>query len=177
VLLNKIPVLDKGYVAYVDSSGGSRLLTDLSLEFFRSTDWSSVASVASLTLAVKCPLFVQLNLSKFNLSVITATHQDALQVYCPNVGEIGSPEHDTNAIIADDISRTSEALLINPTAYQQDGCDKFISQVLMPVGTYTTLIVCGSYNEWSRFCEQNNAPTPVAAYINAVKQVMKTEWQ
>lgn len=175
MLLNKLPVLDKGYVAFVDSCNNSGKLKELTLEFMRSADGYSIADIASLTLVIKCPLFVQLNLSKFNLKIITALNQE-LEAYYPNVGEIGGKDRETNQLIADDIERTTEALLINPKSYQADGCDRFVSQVIMPINSYTTLIVQGSYNEWKRFCGQSNPPAPIKSYAETVKQILDMEW-
>lgn len=176
MLLNKIPCLDKGYVALVGSSNNSTLLKSVALEFFQTTDYSNLAHMANLTLVIKCPLFVQLNLSKFNLSIVSATTQEA-ELYLPNVGEIGGNDRETNTLIADDIARTSEALLINPKAYQADGCNRFISQILTPINTYTTIIVHGSYNDFRKFCNQPGMPAPIISYAQAVKQITDMEWK
>ena len=176
MLLNKIPCLDKGFVAYISSSNNGDKLTQLAIEFLQTTDYSALAPMANLTIAIKCPLFVQLNLSKFDLKIVTANTKE-VEAYYPNVGEIGGRDREMNRIIADDIERTAEALLINPKAYQTDGCDRFISQVLMPVSTYTTLIVHGTYNEWKRFCAQSAPPAPLVSYTTAVKQILDMEWR
>lgn len=176
MLLNKIPCLDKGFVAFVSSSNNSDRLKALALEFFQTTDHTNLTHIANLTLVIKCPLFVQLNLSKFNFNIVTANAKD-VEAFCPNAGEIGGTDHETNRLIADDMMRTSEALLINPKAYQTDGCDRFVSQILMPISTYTTLIVHGTYNEWKRFCAQNAAPQPLVSYTTAIKQVLDMEWK
>lgn len=176
MLLNKIPCLDKGFVAFVSSSNNSDMLKSLALEFFQTTDSANISHIANLTLVMKCPLFVQLNLSKFNLNIISANTKE-VEAYYPNVGEIGGNDRETNKLIADDIERTAEALLINPKAYQADGCDRFVSQVLTPVNTYTTLIVHGTYNEWRKFCIQNGPPAPLVSYTSAVKQILDMEWK
>lgn len=177
MLLNKIPCLDKGYVAYVGSSNNSETLTKLSLEFLKNSDGYILADISSLTVAIKCPLFVQLNLSKFNLKLINTLQTQDIETYVPNAGEVGGHDRETNRVIADDIDRTSQALAINPKAYQADGCDRFVSQILTPISTYTTLIVHGSYNEWKKFCNQSNLPAPIQAYVNAINQVLIMEWK
>jgi hypothetical protein len=149
----------------------------MSLEFFRSKDTTPLRDIANMTLIIKCPLFVQLNLSKFNLKVITAPQLGEPEAYAPNAGEIGGEDRSTNELIADDILRTSEALMINPKAYQTDGCDRFMSQILYPISTYTTLIVQGTHAEWVKFCIQSNPPTPVQSYQTAVKQIIEMEWR
>ena len=176
MLLNKLPCLDKGFVAYLDSSCNSTKLKDVAIELFKKTDGKFLYEISTLTLVIKCPLFVQLNLSQFNLKIITAPTSE-IEAYCPSVGEIQSPDHSMNKVISDDIERTTEALLINPKAYQADGCNRFISQVLTPISVYTTLVVCGSYNEWKRFSTQSNTPVAIVPYSNAVQQILTMEWK
>jgi len=176
MLINRIPCLDKGYVAFLDSSGACDKLKDVALEFFKKTDGKFLTNLSTLTLVMRCPLFVQLNLSTHDLTIVTVP-PEAVEAYCPNVGEIGSPNHDTNKIISENIAATTDALLINPRAYQQDGCDRFVSQVLTPISTYTTLIVHGSYNEWRKFCYQSNLPDAMKGYTGAVQQIMTMQWR
>jgi hypothetical protein len=176
MLLNKIPVLDKGFVAELDCSMPVVKLNDIAVEYFKKLDGKFLADMSSLTLLVKCPLFVQLNLSLFNLKV-TSLPSSELEVYLPNAGEVGSTTLQLNNAIAADMQRTSEALLLNSKAYQADGCDRFISQILTPINTYTTIVVYGMYNDWCRFVAQNNAPTCIASYMDAVSQILKAEWR
>jgi hypothetical protein len=176
MLLNKLPVLDKGYVAYLDSSCDSTLLKDVALGFFKRTDGKFLTDISTLTVVIKCPLFVQLNLSTYDLHIVV-TPPTEIEAYCPNVGEVKASSLDTSKAIADDMERTTAALLINPTAYQKDGCNRFVSQVLTPINTYTTLIVHGSYNEWRRFCYQSNMPAGISSYADAVRQIMDMEWR
>jgi hypothetical protein len=128
---------------------------------------------------MKCPLFIQLTLSKFNLRIISANNGDTqADFYLPNVGEIGARQRDTCEAIADDIARTTAALQINPTAYQTDGADRFISQVVTPINLYTVLIVQGSYSEWCKFAyQQSFVPTPIEAYTKALQQIITAEWK
>jgi hypothetical protein len=176
MLLNRIPVLDHGYVALIDSSCDFNKLNEVSIEFFKKDDSRFLRELGSLTLVVKCPLFVQLHLSTYNLKIIAAPVED-IEAFCPNVGEIGGSDLHTNREISENMKATTDALLINPTAYQKDGCDRFVSQVLTPISTYTTLIVQGSYNEWKKFCEQPKLPAPVKAYVKAVTQIANVEWK
>jgi hypothetical protein len=179
MLLNRIPVLDKGYVALVDSCNTTAKLREIDKEYFNSKFPPVLLDLAYMTIVIKCPLFVQLNLSKFNFKVVTTygKQEDQIEAYLPNPGEIGAKERDICETVSDDLSRTTSALLINPLAYRADGVDRFMSQILTPINIYTTLIVQGSYDEWCKFCDQNKAPAPIAAYIDAVKQIKNAEWK
>lgn len=179
ILLNKIPVLDRGFVAKFDSNCNAERLNELAVEFFKRLDGKFLAEqVSTLTVLVKCPLFVQLNLSTFGLRITSLPNvgSDQLESYLPNVGEIGAPTLEVNQDIADDIVRTSAALMMNHKTYQTDGCNRFMSQILTPINTYTTLLVSGMYNDWCRYIAQSNAPAGIAAYVDAVNQIMKAEW-
>jgi hypothetical protein len=180
MLLNKIPCLDKGYVALIDSCNTMKKLRDIDTEFFGSRFPGTLMDLGNMTLVMKCPLFVQLNISKFNLKVITAdasNSSEPLSAYNPNAGEIGAKERDVCEAISDDLARTAAALLINPKAYQADGASAYISQINTPISTFCTILVQGSYDEWCKFCDQVKAPTPIAAYIDAVKQIKSAEWK
>lgn len=176
MLLNKIPCLDKGYVALLDSSCDHTKLSEISQEFFKKDDSRFLRELGTLTLVIKCPLFVQLNLSTFNLKVLNVPTAE-VEAYLPNVGEVSAPDPTTGKEMADVIKAATDALLINQVALQQDGCDRFTSQVLAPISTYTTLIVYGPYNEWKRFCEQPRLPAPIKAYVRAVTQIANVEWK
>ncbi len=181
MLLNKIPVLDKGYVALIDSCNTTQKLRDIGEEFFGGTYPTSLEELGSMTVVMKCPLFIQLSLSKFNFKVIDANtnSRDAqADFYLPNAGEICAKQRDVCEIIADDIARTTAALQINPAAYQADGADRFISQVTTPISIYTTILVQGSYGEWCKWAyQQSFLPAPISAYTAALQQIITAEWK
>ena len=180
MLLSKIPVLDKGYVALISSCNANEALTNIKDEFFggellNKADTEIITSMANMTLAIKCPLFVQLNLAKFGLTILTAK-QEAVEAYVPNETEIKGKDLQTNRVIAENMRRTTEALLINPLAYQKDGCDKFVSQIMSPVSVYNTLIVHGTLKQWMSFCEQEKLPNPIEAYRSTVTDMVTAVW-
>jgi hypothetical protein len=178
VLLNQLPVLDKGYIALVSSMNDSKRLKEIGLEFFGvETVNQKTIVLGQATMVLKCPIFVHLFLSKFNFTIVVTKNPEELEAYCPSPGEIGCKDHATNKLISDDIERTTAALLINPKAYQADGCDRFTSQLIMPVSTYTTILVSGSHEQWSRFCKQSQLPAPIESYRLATVQIMNAEWR
>jgi hypothetical protein len=175
MLLNKIPCLDKGYVSLLDASCTSDKLIDIAKEFFGKDDSKFLRELGSITMLIKCPLFVQLHLSTYNFNIINVPVEE-VDAYVPNVGEIGGSSVSDNKDISDNMKATTDALLINPIAYQKDGCDRFVSQVLTPISTYTTIIVQGNYTEWKKMCEQPKLPAPMKTYIKAVIQIANVEW-
>jgi hypothetical protein len=176
VLLNRLPCLDKGYVALVAASCGTKVLNEAARELFKKEDSKFLRELGHMTILMRCPLFVQLHLSTFDFKVVSVPTDIAVEAYIPNVGEVGAPSTVGGQEMVDNMKATTDALLINPAAYQRDGCDRFTSQVLTPISTYTTLIVQGSYNEWKRFCEQQRLPSAIKAYVRAVTQIANVEW-
>lgn len=179
MLLNKIPVLDKGYVALISSCNTTQVLRDIDQEFFFGKYPTVLEELGSMTVVMKCPLFVQLNLSKFNFRIINAEAESnpTIEAFLPNAGQIGARERSACDSISDDIARTTDALLINPVAYRQDGCDRFISQLLTPINIFTTIIVQGSYKEWCSWAYVQQVPGPIKAYTMAIQQIVDAEWK
>lgn len=177
MLLNKIPVLDNGYVALIDSCNTTSKLREMGTEFFGGEYPVALEELGSMTVAIKCPLFVQLFLSKFNLKVINVPQSGELEAYRPNAGAVKGSDVLTSEAIADDISRTTDALLINPAAYQADGCDQFVSQLTTPINVYTTLIISGSYGEFCKLAYQERIPRPIRGYAEALQQIITAEWK
>lgn len=177
MLLSKIPVLDKGYVALIDSCNTTSKLREIGAEFYGGEYPTSLESLGSMTLVMKCPLFFLLHLSKFNLKVIDANTSRELDAYIPNPGEVGAPERLDSEAISDDIARTTDALIINPRAYQADGADRFVSQLTTPINVYTQIIVSGSYSEWCSLAFAEKLPGPIKAYTTAIEQIITTEWK
>jgi len=177
MLLNKIPVLDKGYVALIDSCNTTAKLREMGQEFYGGEYPTSLEELGSMTVAIKCPLFIVLFLAKYNFKVINANNSGPLEAYIPNPGEVGAKERLDAEAISDDISRTTDALIINSKAYQADGCDRFISQLTTPINVYTVLIVSGTYSEWCKFSYQTKLPGAIAAYTTALSQIIEAEWK
>lgn len=176
MLLNRLPVLDDGYVALISSAVPHVVYRDVTDEFFGAKESLSLRKVCYATLVFKAPIFFHLYLSQHRLTLIS-TKENSSAAYIPNPGEIGCSEHTTSKDIADDISHTTAALLINPAAYQSDGADRFISQIIMPISTYSTFIVGGTLEEWIKFYQTKGAPAPIRAYAKAVEQIIKAEWK
>lgn len=176
MLINKLPVLDKGYVGLIDSSNTTKKLRDIGAEFFGGEYPTSLEDMGTLTLVLKCPIFIQLSLSKYKLDIISTKSPGDIEAYIPQPHELGCSDRQVAIAIADDIERTTAALTINPKAYQADGADKFISQIITPINIYTTIIVHGSYNEWCKFAYAKTSNL-IEAYSKAVQHIIEAEWK
>lgn len=175
VLLNKLPCLDKGYVALISSTNDSRKLREIS-SYISAQSRGRELDIGSMTILVRCPLFVQLYLSHYDLTIMGTSLNEEHAAFIPNEAEIKADDLQTSIAISDDIKRTTEALNINPKAYQADGCDRFISQVITPINIYTTILIHGSRRTWVEFINQNKLPYPIDSYRQLVKQIYDAEW-
>lgn len=166
MLLNKLPALDKGYVALLSSNVEKIKETGLSFE--------QVKRQSTVSLIIKCPLFFQMFLSHYDFKVETIkTHQEC---FIPNETQIGATDLETSRLISDDMKRTTEALLINPSAYKTDGANHFISQVLLPINLYTEIVISGDYRTWMELLDKQNTPEPVEAYLTLIEQIISVEF-
>lgn len=175
VLLNKLPCLDKGYVALVSSTNDSKKLREI-MPYISAQSKSRELDIGSMTILIRCPLFVQIYLSHYNLTIMSANLNEEPEAFIPNEAEIKADDLQTSIAISDDIKRTTDALTINPKAYQADGCDKFLSQVITPINIYTTILIHGSRRTWVEFINQNKLPYPIDSYRQLVKQIYDAEW-
>jgi hypothetical protein len=177
MLLNKLPCLDKGYVALIDSMNGTSKLLEISKEFFNSdTAQQKLLKFGYMTLAIRCPIFVLSVLSQHDLKILHVPEKTT-EAYIPNATEIKSGASDTDRDISGDIENTTQALLINPKAYQSDGCDRFASQVISPVSTYVTIIASGDFQTWDKLVRLTNLPDQVEIYRKNIDQIFESEWR
>lgn len=176
MLLNKINLLDKGFVAPLCFSGGSRLLQDLQDHYFKTKTNLKLLDIASAALVIKCPLFVQLNLSQYGLSIII-TPSDDVEAYIPDVGSIDGESLEDRTEIANYIKMTTEALLLNHKGITMDGGSRFTAQLLTPITVYNELVVAGKLANWLSFIKQKQLPKELEVYRKAVEEVLRVEWK
>jgi glutaredoxin 2 len=143
---------------------------------FRGTIDHRITDMTHIMLSIRCPLFVQLTFSEHSLLCSAEKAVGKPEAYIPNITDINAQNLETSQMIQQDIEVTTEALLINPQAYQHDNCDLFISQVISPISVYNTIIVCGSLTSWMRYIEQSGLPRPVEAYRKAIEATLNSEW-
>lgn len=166
MLLNKLPALDKGYIALLSSNVEKMKETGLSFE--------QVKRQSTVTIIAKCPLFFQMFLSHYDFKIENIkTHQEC---FIPNETQIGASDLETSRLISDDMKRTAEALLVNPSAYKSDGANHFISQVLLPINLYTEIVISGDYKTWMELIDKQGVPEPIEAYISLIEQIITAEY-
>lgn len=176
MLLNKLHVLDKGFVAKVQTNGEGILLQDLQDEYFKTQTNKKLLSLSSATLVVKCPLFVQLNLSQYGFTIIS-TPSENIEAYIPDSSSVESNTLEDRQRIIDYIQMTTEALILNQKGLLMDGAGKLTSQILTPISVYNELIVHGSLKQWLEYLKQNDLPKQMESYRLTVEDLLLADWK
>jgi len=177
-MLNTTPVLDKGIVSLVSSSLDDTSFNSLQTQLNNiHLDITKLEDTAYASIYIKCPLFVQLHLSKFNLKIDQLPFNGEPEAYIPDETVISTGDNELNRVISSDIKQTTESLLINPKAYQHDGCNRFISQTITPISVYNSFMISGSLTEWNKFISDSQLPLPIEQYRLAVFELLKAEWR
>lgn len=173
--MNKIPVLDKGYVALYATSLTAVQINDILIRYFHSKPAMRMLDTVEVYMEIRCPIFVQLILNQYNLTSFTQ-HSRKVEAYIPSINDISAPDVLTAQTIQQDIEQTTEALLINPKAYKADGCDHFVSQVITPINVYNTLMVSGSLPVWWSIARRDDLPNAINAYTHAIANALEAEY-
>lgn len=176
MLLNKIPVLDKGWIAVLEFSGGGRILQDLQDEYFKTKTNIKLLNLASATLVMKLPLFVQLNLQQYGLDVIT-TPSDNIEAYIPDISMIDGNKLEDRQHMAKYIKATTEALILNSQGIPMDGGSDFTAQLLVPITVYNEVIVNGKLKQWISYLNQKSLPKEMGLYQSAIHGSLESEWK
>lgn len=175
-MLNEIPVLDKGYVALHSCAPNGKDLSALSKDFMRGIKDKKFCDQTHVVLSVKCPLFVQLSFPEHGLTYLSKRGLSMTEAFVPTVAEVNAQTLEASEAIQADIKQTTDALLINPRAYQSEHCDLFVSQVISPVSVYNVLVVSGSLTEWKSYLSQQGLPAPIESYRKAIQEVLVAEY-
>lgn len=175
MLLNKIKVLDKGFVSLLASNITGKQLQDIQDTYFRTKTNLKLLNLCSATIVIKCPLFVQLNLSQYGFDIVS-TPTDNIEAFIPDLSMISGKSLEDRDSIATYIKTTSEALILNQVGMPLDGADDFMSQILTPINTYTEIIVHGELRKWVNFLKQKNLPNSMQNYQKALSTILRVEW-
>jgi len=173
--MNKIPVLDIGYVAFYSTSINRDKFIELKTRYFKGKLDKRLTNMTQVHLEIKCPIFVQLTLTESSLTSASLP-TGKVEAYVPTIAEVAAKDLNTSQEIQTSIEGTTNALLLNPKSYQMDGCDLFIAQVNYPLSVYNTIIVSGSLSQWLDYINREGLPTPIEQYRKAIEAAILAEW-
>lgn len=176
MLLNKENVLDKGFVAPLEFSGGGRILQELQDSYFKTKTNLKLLKIASAVLIVKCPIFVQLNMMQYGLDVIV-TPSDNVEAYIPDLSMVEGNSLEDKKRLVHYIQATTEALILNQKGIPMDGGSEFTAQLTTPISVYNEIIVSGSLRQWVEYVSQKKLPKEMELYRQKVLELLRTEWK
>ena len=176
MILAEQPVLDKGWIALTAHSNEGKELQDLQHTYFKTEIQPTFLEIANATFIFKCPLFVQLNLSKFYFKLINIPSEE-IESYIPSLSDIGTGSNDDDMFMMNYLRQTTDSLVMNSKALPFDKCDPFIAQTLMPVSVYNKVVVHGTLLQWLKFLKQKNLPKPIESYRSQVQEALKAQWK
>ncbi|NVM33956.1 MAG: hypothetical protein HWN81_00070 [Candidatus Lokiarchaeota archaeon] len=176
MLLSKINVLDHGYVGLLSANLNGRAIKNVSDIYFKTRLNKELLKIANATFIIKCPLFVQIFLSQFDLKITPLPSTKQLESYIPDVSEIDTGVAEDDRRIAEYIKETNDALELNSKGFEMDGCDRFTSQTLTPINKYNEVIMHGSLQAWMELIRRKKLPKQLEQYRMAIYELLKTEW-
>jgi hypothetical protein len=174
MLLSKTNVLDKGFVAPLEFTGNGRMLQELQDTYFKTKTHLGLLKLSTASLVIKCPLFVQLNLSKYGLDIIT-TPSDDIEAYIPDLSMVSGDSLEDRKRMVQYMNATTEALLLNQKGMKMDGGDEFTAQLLTPITVYNELVVNGKLQTWLAYLSQKGLPKEAELYRKTIEDILKTE--
>lgn len=172
--LNKINVLDKGFVALLESTGNSTMLQNIQDEYFRARVNMDLINLSSFTFIIKCPLFIQLNLGKYDFDIISLPSKE-IEAYIPDVSMVKADTLEDRERVVQYIKSTTEALILNHKGLPMDGVDEFTAQLLTPISVYNKIIIKGSLKQWIKFLRQKKMPREIQVYQEAISDTIKVD--
>jgi hypothetical protein len=172
--LNKIPTLDKGWVMLAGHNISGQQAYLYASTFLKRTKSEYLENNIIISFEIKAPLFVQLSLSEFGIATL-AKHEVKLEAYIPTVSDIKAKTLEISTDIKNSIDTTSAVLLQNPSAMQYDGCDAFISQITLPISTYTHLLATSTLKNWLAYIKVNS-PSAIQQYKDSINGLIKAEF-
>lgn len=175
MLLNKVEVLDKGFVAPLSVNITGKELQQIQDEYFRTKVNMKLLNLCSATIVIKCPLFVQLNLSQYGLDIVS-TPSDDIEAFVPDLTMIKGDTLEDRTRMHQYIQATTEALILNQKGMPMDGADELTSQMLTPINTYNEIIVHGGLRQWVNFLNQKRLPDAVEKYRSTILDILKADW-
>ena len=174
--LNKITVLDNGWVALLSASCTGNIIKEIQTYYYDIKPNRAIAAIPHATLVVRCPLFVQLYLANFDLTLRQLKGLKEKQLYVPTEVDIGAPELKDSISIRDHIKQTLEALVVSSEGYKMDGCNASAAQVVLPVSVYSDIMLSGSMAQWIEVLSHKTTTPQINQYKAVICNILLAEW-
>ena len=108
---------------------------------------------------------------------VVNTIEKEVECYIPDISEINTGDHSVDKDIAEHMKQTIETILLTTKAFEKDKLDRFMSNTIIPVSVYNTVIVTASLTEWIKLIDgKRKLPYAIKAYTDVIKDAVEAEW-
>jgi len=173
--IGKIPTLDKGFVQLRCCAPNARDLDIMKSELYRGTLSPQLLEIVNVFLNIKCPYFLLIPLVSSGIRAISRPGHTS-DAYVPQVDVIKSGNNALDLEIADSMSATIEALMLNQMSYTKDGCNSFVATITTPVAAYWEGMMFGLLKDWIRFANAPGLHPLVKEYQKSVISALSVEY-
>lgn len=176
-MLYEVPVLDDGFVRLVYSYLNKQQLQDLEATGARfNIAGLDLAGARGMTLAIRAPAFIFLQLARFNLVNVGSLADSKLNYMKIQLEDLQDVPLEIRYSIIEETSDISNTLMKAPHKLITRGCDNLIAQTVLPVSTYSTSIFHGTVSHWKGFVEYQTSAIYTKKYQSAVKEILRSEF-
>ena len=175
--LNRIPVLDHGYVRLVSASPTEKVLDTIKRRAYRGATTPAMIAMPSVTLEIRLPYAVLISLTSQAIRFTPYLDMDVNLVLEPNEADIGSPSLEVSREIAASMKSTVNALVTNQHSYVADGCDRSIATITTPIAAYWEGVATAQLDTWIQVINTKGSPRLVQAYQIAIANAISTEFK
>ncbi len=176
-MIYEIPVLDKGFVRLLESRFSFKHIQELKEKhgvFFNQISLN-LSGAGGMTLAIKAPIFILSTLAKFGLVNVGSIVEPKLEFMKIQFDDLVDTPLVSRQMIIDEMSANSLSSIKTPEKFQSSGCDSLTSQIGLPISTYATIVITGSFRQWIGFVEYDSESVFSKKYQSAVKDILRAE--
>lgn len=174
--LNRLPVLDHGYVSLISCSPTYSEHKSIMSSLFRNRLSMQSVDMVYVHLHIKCPYFILIPMVSSGIRCVSSANQ-AGDAFCPTIEYVSSGSSSNDRDISESMKMTIESLMINQKAYIHDGCNAFIASVTTPVAAYWEGVMYASLTEWCRFILAKDLHSVVKQYQKTIHDSISTEYK
>lgn len=176
-LLDKIPLLDHGYVRLQNASPSHSNLEEIRKRAYKGTMVAHHFDLPYVHVEICCPYAILLTLVSSGLTALPYQDMNRELAFLPDAGNIRSGTLADDMAISDHIKTTVESTMLNQQAYAKDNCDRAIATLTTPLAAYWEGVIHGKLSSFLRFTESKHQPRIIQVYQEGVRNSISLEYK
>ena len=164
-----IPVLDKGYVALLDTSLSMKRIRSL---LSQSVSANMLLPHVVLTFKIKCPILVRLRFSEYGIAT-TSIPMSAKQMetYKPTLIDVESPDLEQSVKISQEIEKINDFLM----SRIKNTSDP-LELINAPISLYNIIVASAPLEVWRKFTVNIEPHTLIQPYQRAINDLVLADY-